>query len=265
MNFIRSDFVFPYKGVIKIDFDKRTNFKMMTNGSDTIAASLKQDGIEGFEPEVVAIFKSLIEKSNTFLDVGANTGFYTLLASTIKPTCTIHAFEPVPSIFNSLEANINLNKLQKATPHLLALSNETKKSSFFVPKSIRISTGASQVAQFQDCEEIHCQLIRLDDFVSQKEIQNIDFMKIDTETTEPLVLEGGLQTISKFRPFIIVEILNERVGSQVEQIISPLNYKYFQILPGKLLPLQSLASDISRGTNWNFLLVPQEKAEDFKS
>lgn len=259
MNFIQSDFVFPYKGVIKIDFDKKTNFKMMTNGSDTIAASLKQDGIEGFEPEVVAIFKSLIEKSNTFLDVGANTGFYTLLASTIKPTCTIHAFEPVPSIFNSLEANINLNKFQKVTPHLLALSNETKKSSFFVPKSIRISTGASQVAQFQDCEEIHCQLIRLDDFVLQKNIQSIDFMKIDTETTEPMVLEGGLETISKFRPMIIIEILNDKVGAEIEKIVKPLNYNYFQIIPGKLQSIPSLALNNSRGTNWNFLLMPMEK------
>lgn len=259
LGIIHNNFVFPYSGIIQVHFDDQNKFSMCTDGADTIASSIYQDGIDAFEPEMRPIFETLIKDSRTFLDVGANTGFYSLLAATLKPNCTIHAFEPVPAIFDSLKKNVQWNKFEQVTPHLTALSNETKTSSLFVPKSIRISTGASQVAQFEECEEIPCQFIRLDEFVQINNLPSVDFMKIDTETTEPMVLEGGLQTISKFRPFIIIEILNDRVGAQIENLIAPLNYRYYHIVPGQLHLLSTLILGISRGNNWNFLLVPQEK------
>ncbi len=104
LGIMHSEFIFPYRGTIQVRFDGHIKFKMSSiDGTDTIATRIHQDGIEAFEPEMGPLFKTLISSSRTFLDVGANTGFYSILAATINPKCAIHAFEPVPAIFDSLK------------------------------------------------------------------------------------------------------------------------------------------------------------------
>jgi len=75
-------------------------------------------------------------------------------------------------------------------PHLLALSNETKTSSFLSISRSDFQQVLHQLAHSEDSDENTCQLIRLDDFVQMNDIQSIDFLKIDTESTEHLVFRG---------------------------------------------------------------------------
>src|SRR6266480_4790575 len=63
-----------------------------------------------YEGEVASILSELITKNTTFIDVGANIGYFTVLFSRLART--VYAFEPVPSIFGSLLRNISLNNLQ---------------------------------------------------------------------------------------------------------------------------------------------------------
>lgn len=256
----KSELVFPYKGIVNVALGVN-QFKMYSDGNDTIASRIFQDGTKAFEPEMKDVFEKLILSSNIFLDVGANTGFYSLFASALNKDCTVHAFEPVPAIYNSLNHNISLNNAYNIIIHKIALSNATQISSFFVPDSIRTPTGASQVPQFQNCIEIPCQLKKLDEFVAESAISCIDLMKVDTETTEPLVIEGGLQSISKFRPVIIIEILNDNVAINLESFFVKLDYSYFHILPERIHQVSSLQVGNARGSNWNFLLIPNEKMD----
>jgi len=101
IGFIKSEFIFPFRGTIQVKFNESISFKMKTDGGDTIAARLHQDGVQAFETEMTKIFKELILYSNSFFDIGANTGYYSLLASTLNSRCIVHSFEPVPKIFEN--------------------------------------------------------------------------------------------------------------------------------------------------------------------
>lgn len=256
------DFIFPYRGNVKIS-DRPGNFSffMTSDGRDTIASRIRQYGIEGFEPEVQPIFKAIVPHVCTFIDIGANSGFYSLLAAGLNPTCRIFAFEPMPSGLETLEQNIALNGFAgRITAHRAALSNENRGGSFYIPKGVRLPTGGSELnSAVEETEEVPCDFMRLDDFVSREGINEIGFIKIDTERTENLVIEGAIESIRRFRPVMVVEILNDKVGAGIEGFLNGLDYRFYQIGAKGIRATPSLQVGGLRGKEWNFLLVPAER------
>ena len=99
---------------------------------------------------------------------------------------------------------------------------------------------------------------RLDLFIEENHILNIDLMKIDVELHEPQVLRGMGKYLEKFKPSILIEIFNEDMWNQLQDIIKDLNYQVFYIddLKG--------ARRISRFENfdgYNFLFCKEETAK----
>jgi FkbM family methyltransferase len=65
-----------------------------------------------WEPSISAVVERLVRPGDTFVDVGANVGYYTLLAApVVGPTGHMYAFEPAESIFARLSRNLELNGL----------------------------------------------------------------------------------------------------------------------------------------------------------
>jgi FkbM family methyltransferase len=93
-----------------------------------------------------------------------------------------------------------------------------------------------------------------DDFVRSRAIVGVDLVKIDTETTEPAVLQGMLGTLRRDRPQIVCEVLDADVGAAVQSLLEPLGYEYFVLTASG--PLQR--DDIRPEAPWrNFLLRPR--------
>jgi hypothetical protein len=68
--------------------------------------------------------------------------------------------------------------------------------------------------------------------VEQNRLERVDLVKIDTESTEPQVLQGMLQTLTRDRPNIICEVLKGRGSEQaVEDLLSPLGYRFYLLTP----------------------------------
>ncbi len=123
-----------------------------------------------------------------FIDVGANIGYYTLLATRFTPQQNIYSFEPNPKICSILRKNLSKNGFSEINVKEIALSNKAGSQAFYM--SPRSSGGASLERDFfpNQCEVI------VDTFnsVVQVDLQQYDsiFVKIDTEGHDDKVIEG---------------------------------------------------------------------------
>jgi len=170
-------------------------------------------------------------------DVGANFGYYALMLATgLRRACVVHAFEPNEATFQRLTRNIALNGMDCVHAHRLALSD--------VPgtASMRGRNGNSGAA-FLEPGDGEVEVTTLDEFVAERGIDRLDFMKIDVEGFEERVLRGGERVLRELRPHILFElqpVTLERAGSSVDRLATLLTshgYRLFQADRERLVPL----------------------------
>jgi FkbM family methyltransferase len=128
------------------------------------------------------------EPIGTVLDVGANVGNWSLMAANLLPEATIYALEVVPNTAGELQARVGQHNRIRCFNLGLAERTGTL--------SLRYDPAASTHATFTDYphswtgERIECPVMRADDFLAQQGIAQVDFMKVDVEGAEHLVLQG---------------------------------------------------------------------------
>ena len=99
-------------------------------------------------------------------------------------------------------------------------------------------------------------------YVEDKNISNIDLIKIDVETFKFEVLDGFSEYIRMYEPIIILEIQNESIGSKIKSIVNITHYSFFNIDERKgIKVVQKLGIEQE---NRNFLLCPNSKLENVK-
>jgi FkbM family methyltransferase len=241
------------------------NGKNMSIGRDAgigIASTLFWHGLDGYEPETSRTLRFFFERASTFVDVGANCGLYSVLGALWNPSLEVVAFEPVPAIFEGLKKNVLLNGLQgRVRCENIALSSETGRTAFFLPKSeggLDVeSTGTLARESWQvrkGSARIEVETERFDGYATRHPIR-ADLIKIDVEDFEADVLEGMRHVIMRDRPFIVCEILprlhrNERT----RKIVEALNYQPYWITPSGYVKVSRF--DFGRGNLTDFLLSP---------
>lgn len=136
------------------------------------------------------------------LDVGANRGDYARLALAACPNARVLAFEPIPAVFQQLQAN--LGKDERADLFCLALADQNGPLTFdFDPKNTGNTTAVhgvqASVHGLKRTEQITATGRKLDDFCFEHAIEGIDLLKIDVEGFEGYVLKGGAEMIAESR------------------------------------------------------------------
>jgi len=225
---------------------------------DEVATPAFWRGFEGYEPETTRIFYVLAKQSKVIFDVGAYTGYYALLAAIGNKEAKVFAFEPVPRIFEHLNRNIQLNGLSNIITSDNAVTNFDGEVTLYIPAG-DMRSSASTLRGFREAEqELQVPATTLDTFVSKNSIEKVELLKIDTEATEPLVLEGGRNVIQRDEPMIICEVLRGRTEKSLHQFLSPLGYSYYWITDKGLIRKDTIEGD---GTNKyrNYLFCKKEK------
>lgn len=147
-------------------------------------------------------------------DIGANFGVMALQFAKLVPKGHVYAFEPTHYAYDRLLRNLKLNPTLSRiiSPVKHFISDKTEKK----PKMLAFSSW--KVDGGMKNEVIHpvhlghakssngVSAIRLDDFCKRNKIKRIDMIKIDTDGYDYLVLKGALESVKKFRPYIIFEV-----------------------------------------------------------
>lgn len=239
------------------------------DGTDYYLTHIMTPHAEQYERPLPAIVARLAEASSgCFMDIGANTGFYSLLAAHANDKLPIYAFEPVTDIFNVLCRNIEASgeKTRLVSPQNIALSAESGSVKFFetINDAGFISTSSSlsqtHAKAFGGLKETIVTALTLDEFVEQNvdEKSRVDFMKIDVEGMELHVLRGGERVVREHRPIILAEALPEADFVGWNTFIKDNNYCL--ITPGLVAP--TVSNEMGREAPGNKYLVPCERIRD---
>ncbi len=149
----------------------------------------------------MAFLLHYLKKDSFFIDIGANIGVYTLLASGVKK-CNSICIEPIPKTFNSLKKNITLNNIDdKVTSLNIGLSKE--KSNLYFTKD---KDTVNHVVDNESKNTIKVDVDTLDNIIP-KNLSLDTLIKLDVEGFEYNVLKGGSKFLqTKQLKAIIVEL-----------------------------------------------------------
>jgi len=219
-----------FKGVMKVKLDNK-KFHLYNPGFTTIENELFWNGSDGWEKISMRLWKQLAKESNCILDIGANTGVYSLVASTINPDAEVFAFEPVKRTSSLMLKNLELNPNLKIKLIEKAVSNEDGVSIFYdVPTESQYSASLNNemLSEISNRISYDVEVVQLDNF---EELANkkIDLIKLDVEMHEPEAIEGMINLIKKNQPTILIEILNSEIGEKIEKLLSDIEYYCFSI------------------------------------
>ena len=89
----------PVAGEFAVSLPEGGRFLYSSVHGDQIGRALHWRGLDWWESETIGVWLRLVAGASRVLDIGANTGVYTLLACAGNPTARVTSFEPVPHIF----------------------------------------------------------------------------------------------------------------------------------------------------------------------
>jgi FkbM family methyltransferase len=151
-----------------------------------------------YEQEKQSAFSAAIRPGAVVYDVGANVGFYTLLAAKLTgPTGRVYSFEPLPRNLQFLNRHVALNGLNNVRVFAGAVADRPGVARFDdsgIPEMAHIAAdGALEVATFQ-----------LDDLLEKGAIRPPNVIKIDVEGAEVEVLKGAQRLLAQNRPRLLL-------------------------------------------------------------
>jgi FkbM family methyltransferase len=219
-------------------------------------------GLDGYEPATSRTLTFFFERVNTFVDVGANYGLYSLLAALWNPRISVTAFEPVPKIYECLTRNVHANGLtERISTHQLALSDRSGKTAFYLPPSQSLdleSTGTLVAESWQNRKPhttLEIEAVKFDEFEALHPMR-VELVKIDVEDFEASVLSGMTKTILRDRPIIVCEILPREHRNQPTLLaIRELGYTPYWITSDGFILVTDF--DFERNSSQDFLLSPR--------
>jgi FkbM family methyltransferase len=145
--------------------------------------------------------------SNTFMDIGSNIGLISLYVSSKIKNISIYAFEPGPNQSKMFEKTILKNNLNSISLYKIALGNEDKSVTFVSHYSPDSSgDGLVDTGRAGQPIPVSVPMMRLDTWWKKNNEPQIDVMKIDTEGSELLILQGAMVMIQSTKPIIYIEI-----------------------------------------------------------
>lgn len=215
----------------------------------------------GWEKVSIGLWIELCRKSNCIIDAGANTGIYSLIAKTLNPQARVYAFEPVKRVFEKLELNCRLNKYDISSEEV-ALSNYDGYATIYDQPTEHIySVTVNKNLSHEDVAVIPTQVrtIKLSSYIEENNVSKIDLVKIDVETHEAEVLQGFEPYLTRMRPALLIEILNDTIGKKVEKVLQGKGYLYFDI--DEINPPKQVRN-ITKSSSFNYFICSEETASE---
>jgi FkbM family methyltransferase len=190
---------FYYWRDIKVLITTQLGFKMILNIRDSVDEKIFLTG--RWEPAITHAVRSKLKNGSIFIDVGANIGYYSLLASSIVGSeGKVYAFEASPSIYERLCENINLNDCKNISVINKAICASNSQVTIY--KAGLHNTGHStiidQLASNENMiREGKVEGITLSSAMSDADLSRLSAVKIDVEGEERLVIEGCTELIHR--------------------------------------------------------------------
>jgi FkbM family methyltransferase len=162
--------------------------------------------VNAVEPKKTQTLLSILKPGQIVFDIGANIGYYTLLASQqVGPRGRVLAFEPFIRNIAYLHRHVSLNRLENVTIVPVACSERSSVERFVIGNDCATGHLSSGPATREDGRTIVVATATVDDVVRECGLIP-DVMKIDVEGAEERVLRGAAQTLADARPMLLLGV-----------------------------------------------------------
>jgi FkbM family methyltransferase len=192
----------------------------------------------GGEPEVQTAMRRHLRPGMTFYDIGANIGFFSLLAARIiGPEGRVVAFEADPEVAQRFRDHVERNHFSTISIEQKAVWSETRPV-FFARTDPETSPdrGLGHVVAGSAASAIRVQATSLDDFLQTSLAP--DFLKCDVEGAEVEVFSGAKRLLKENRPILLCEIHSEENRRVLLEEFTRLGYKCESLSQNHILALQ---------------------------
>ncbi len=225
-----------------------------------------------YEREISKLVIRIVREGDVCFDVGANYGWYaTLFSSLCGDAGQVHAFEPLPDLFEKLERNMELAGYPKNVfLQPLALGNEIKNVTIHTFPDLTTGHNSLSPMDQEHYVTTEVKMITLDSYLAERDMARVDFLKVDIEGAELLFLQGAASLFKLIKPpFLLMEMaLNTSRGfgyipnDLIEFIRSHAACRFFTIdeLNGHLTEIEGFAAD---DIGANVLCVPEVRMQDW--
>lgn len=166
---------------------------------------------QAYEPLQVELWNKLLSfgHNSTVIDVGANIGYFSLLAAEKENVDRVLSFEPNPLVLPTLRYNATLNAYlaPKITVAEMAAGSENGSVPFYRNFDEHNFGLGSMRAQTEDSFTVDVPVVRLDSYLESQGIDRVDVIKIDVEGAEQLVVSGLTDWwASRSCPILVIEV-----------------------------------------------------------
>lgn len=171
------------------------------------------------EPLHTELLSKELKEGMVCLDVGSNIGYYAILESRLVGIKgKVIALEPSPENFRYLKKNMKLQKFSNMEIHNVACGDQNGITQFSVSDKSNWSRVADENVsvgvQDQVTQIIEVQIKKIDSILKGKFLERVDLIRMDVEGYEYNVYKGMSETISKFKPIIIIEFHKYLLGKE---------------------------------------------------
>jgi len=187
-------------------FEFRPGLWMKCDWRELVQETLLSEGI--WEPKTTDYLCSALLPAQVFVDIGANVGYFTLLAARcVGPLGKVLAVEPNPAMTEQLRQNIARSGLTNVVAEVVACSASTGVCRLYTggPYNTGRSSLCSRNLQWTASVDVNC--VPADILAEKHALPRIDLVKIDVEGAELEVLRGMRDILKHWRPKIVIELL----------------------------------------------------------
>lgn len=196
----------------------RQGIRLKVRLSDGAGGHIYFRGIH--EPELEGLLSSALQPGDTFLDIGANIGYFSLLAAKrVGPTGRVFAVEPVPSNIDAINENLALNPKLEGILEIIPFCATDAAGEVVIhlpPKNCGEATLMDKAGK-----SIPVRAVRLDSIIDAATARTIRVVKVDIEGAEGLALRGMLGLLPSLE-LLVVEIHEDGVrqlGGSPDEIL----------------------------------------------
>jgi FkbM family methyltransferase len=162
-----------------------------------------------FEREETKLMRRELKAGMTFVDVGANCGYFTYLAAArVGVSGRVLAVEPSPRVADIVEAAIRENRLANAALIRTALGRAAGELTLYVPPEALANHAPTAIAT-PGWSPITVPVRALDDLLDERQIDRVDVLKVDVEGYEGEVLGGAERSLKSGRIRAMLVEFNE--------------------------------------------------------
>lgn len=252
-------------GTIKIFNKEGGILKIKTNQTSFITFLLFWKGYLNFE--YTRIFIKLIKKVAVFYDIGANIGYYSLLAEWENKEIRVVGFEPASGPLFYFKENVRINNFTNIKVESLALSHQEGEITFhevqnnkysYLQHNLAGEGNAGSKTTGRNFVPHKVKTTTLNQYVKGYEKNSIDLIKMDTEGTECLILEHADFILKEMKPIIICETLFNTIEAELEEIFTLHGYEFYNHTDDGLKKVESIIRENDNGVRNCFFVHPSK-------